>query len=294
MPHVFVSYVRDNSDIVDRLAIELRSRGVTVWLDRNDIEPGARWRDAVKNAIRNGKFFLACFSKELNARDRSYMNEELTLAIDELRARPSDSTWFIPILINNTKIPSRSISQAEDLSHIQTVNLYDNWNDGIQRILRVIKHDDPVSARIFYLSDVLERPFKAERLFAIRELQAIGPAAADAVPALAIALRDQDADVRHSAADALGAIGPAAAEAVPALVTALHDRALVRGFNPAGFITASAGDPDVEVRDRATKALWKIGPAAVPALTVALHDRDAEVRGRAADALALIRQKAAT
>ena len=160
MPHVFVSYVRDNSDIVDRLAIELRSRGVTVWLDRNDIEPGARWRDAVKNAIRNGKFFLACFSKELNARDRSYMNEELTLAIDELRARPSDSTWFIPILINNTKIPSRSISQAEDLSHIQTVNLYDNWNDGIQRILRVIKHDDPVSARIFYLSDVLERRLK--------------------------------------------------------------------------------------------------------------------------------------
>src|SRR4051794_33787686 len=90
MPHVFISYVRENGDLVDRLANELRSRGVTVWLDKNDIEPGARWRDAIKKAIRDGKFFLACFSREFNNRDRSYMNEELTLAIDELRARPTN------------------------------------------------------------------------------------------------------------------------------------------------------------------------------------------------------------
>jgi hypothetical protein len=57
MPHVFISYVRENRDVVDRLARELKSRGVTVWLDRNDIEPGARWRDAIKNAISGGKFF---------------------------------------------------------------------------------------------------------------------------------------------------------------------------------------------------------------------------------------------
>src|SRR5262249_11040380 len=36
MPHVFISYERENGNVVDRLAGELRSRGVTVWLDRND------------------------------------------------------------------------------------------------------------------------------------------------------------------------------------------------------------------------------------------------------------------
>src|SRR3954471_16945127 len=82
--HVFISYVRGNSDVVDRLANELRNRGVTVWLDRNNIDPGARWRDAIKKAIQNGGFFIACFSKEYNERDRTYMNEELTIAIDEL------------------------------------------------------------------------------------------------------------------------------------------------------------------------------------------------------------------
>ncbi len=134
-----------------------------MWLDKKDIEPGARWRDAIKNAIRNGKFFLACFSKELNERDRSYMNEELTLAIDELRARPSSKTWFIPVLLNETAIPSRRISSTEDLSDIQALRLYENWGDGVECILRVLKYDDPVSVRVYSLIDAFRRPFRDER-----------------------------------------------------------------------------------------------------------------------------------
>jgi hypothetical protein len=79
MSRVLISYVRENGD-VDRLAAELKSRGVIVWLDRNDIEPGARWREAIKNAIRSGEFIIACFSRESNERSKTYMNEELTLA----------------------------------------------------------------------------------------------------------------------------------------------------------------------------------------------------------------------
>jgi 5S rRNA maturation endonuclease (ribonuclease M5) len=106
LAHVFISYVHQNRDVVDRLAKELRNRGVTVWLDRDDIEPGARWRDAIKKAIQTGKFFVACFSREYSERNQTHMNEELTLAIDELRARPSEKTWFLPVLINETHIPS--------------------------------------------------------------------------------------------------------------------------------------------------------------------------------------------
>ena len=107
MPHAFISYVRENKNVVDRLATGLKSRGVTIWLDRNDIQPGTRWKQAIKDAIRNGEFFLACFSKEFNARKRTHMNEELTLAIDELKLRPAEKTWFIPILLNETTVPSR-------------------------------------------------------------------------------------------------------------------------------------------------------------------------------------------
>jgi hypothetical protein len=122
LAHVFISYVHQNRDVVDRLAKELRNSCVSVWLDRNDIEPGARWRAAIKNAIQNGQFFMACFSREYNERERTHMNEEITIAIDELRLRPSETMWFIPVLINETRIPSKSISSTEDLSDINAVN----------------------------------------------------------------------------------------------------------------------------------------------------------------------------
>jgi hypothetical protein len=53
-----------------KLAKELTSRGVSVWLDRTDIDPGAGWRDAIKKSIESGNFFLACFSWEYNDCER--------------------------------------------------------------------------------------------------------------------------------------------------------------------------------------------------------------------------------
>ena len=106
MEHVFISYIHENIDNIDRLYQELTSRGIKVWLDRNDIKPGSRWKDAIRKAIRDGAFFIACFSKEYNKRNDTYMNEELTIAIDELRQRPTDRIWFIPIQSRELKILS--------------------------------------------------------------------------------------------------------------------------------------------------------------------------------------------
>ena len=58
--------------------------------------------------------FIACFSQESNERERTYMREEITLAIDELRLMSSDTTWFIPVLLNETTIPAQRISNVED------------------------------------------------------------------------------------------------------------------------------------------------------------------------------------
>jgi HEAT repeat protein len=79
-------------------------------------------------------------------------------------------------------------------------------------------------------------------------------------------LQSQEADVRISAADALGQIGPEAKEAVPALIAALKDQ-------------------EVDVRSSAAYALGRIGPDAVPALIAALKDHNVFVRSSAADAL---------
>ena len=88
-------------------------------------------------------------------------------------------------------------------------------------------------------------------------LARIGPPAEQAVPILARALDDSDAEVRQWAAFALGRLGPAAAPAIEDLRAALTD-------------------PEPWVRQNAAEALGAIGPAAaasVPDL-IAVVERD--------------------
>ena len=139
MSHVFISYVTESWEAVDKIHKKLKSHGINVWLDRDDIKPGAHWKQAIREAIRQGAFFIACFSKEYNKRDKTYMNEELTVAIEELRQHPTDRVWFIPVKLNTCKIPDRNIGGGETLNDIQHVKLYKNWDNGIQRIIDVIQ-----------------------------------------------------------------------------------------------------------------------------------------------------------
>lgn len=139
MPHAFISYVREDSVTVQRLSEQLKAKGVDVWLDRESIRPGVRWKDAIRNAIRQGDFFISCFSDAYHKRMKTYMNEELTLAIEELRQLPAQRVWFIPVLLCNCQIPDFNLGAGSTLRDIQGVALYENWDEGVNRILDVIR-----------------------------------------------------------------------------------------------------------------------------------------------------------
>lgn len=90
----------------------------------------------------------------------------------------------------------------------------------------------------------------------VETLAAVGPAA---VPALADALWSADPQMRYSAAEALGRIGPAAADAVPALRAHIHDR-------KAYLVVSGCMGRDSSVGERAVESLGEIGPAAREAI----------------------------
>ena len=134
---VFVSYVRENLATVARLVAELRLRGAEVWFDQDTLPAGVVWRDEIRRAVSRREYFLACFSLEQNLRQRTYMNEELELAIQEIRLR-GDVPWFIPILLSGD-IPDITIGATRTLRDLQYVVLNDDsWSDGIDAIARSI------------------------------------------------------------------------------------------------------------------------------------------------------------
>jgi HEAT repeat protein len=200
---------------VDRMKDALQAYGIDTWIDRYNISPGSRWQDEIRHAIAGGAFFLACFSKEYLEKETSYMNEELTLAIEELRKRPTSRAWFIPICLSQCNIPDRSIGGGETLRDIQAVSLYRDFDDGIFKILTAIK---PNSAPVYKLITQLRDRSARVRIRAADNLGKIGKFAEPAIPSLLVALKDDHVTVRGVAADSLGKIGVSNEEVIVALL----------------------------------------------------------------------------
>lgn len=139
---VFVSYVRDNADEVNKICDVLRQNGIEYWIDRDQIAPGKIWKQVIRDAINGGAFFLACFSKEYNERTATYMNEEILLGIDILRMKHYNSGWLIPIRLSDCEIPQLDIGAGKTLQDLHYLNFYEDWDTGIKRLIDVIKRED--------------------------------------------------------------------------------------------------------------------------------------------------------
>jgi hypothetical protein len=138
---VFVSYVRDNSKEVDRICEELRQNGIEAWIDRKEIDPGKIWQQAIRDAINDGAFFLACFSKEYDNRTETYMNEELRLGVEILRRKSYNSGWLIPIKLSPCEIPPLDIGASRTLKDLHCLEFYEDWDTEMGRLIDVIKRE---------------------------------------------------------------------------------------------------------------------------------------------------------
>lgn len=123
--HIFISYVREDSAEVDRLCAVLDAAQIPYWRDRNALGPGDAWKAKIREAIRSGSVvFLACFSDRSRAKDKSYMNEELTLAVDEFRQMPPGRTWLIPVRFDAGDVPYWDLGAGRALSDLNFSDLF--------------------------------------------------------------------------------------------------------------------------------------------------------------------------
>ncbi len=139
MRHVFISYCHENKGTVHEMCEILSLHDVVVWVDWDNLVPGIPWKQAIQQAIYEGDFFIACFSKESNTHDKSYMSQELSIAIEHLQQKPDDKIWFIPVKLNKCEIPNIDIGKGSTLQDLHYINLYENWETGIQQILNTLK-----------------------------------------------------------------------------------------------------------------------------------------------------------
>src|SRR5215475_15222970 len=84
-----------------------------------------RMRAEIQRAIRDDALvFLACFSHSSVSRGSSYQNEEISLAVDQLRVRRPDVPWLIPVRFDSCRIPYRDIGGGRTLASLQRADLF--------------------------------------------------------------------------------------------------------------------------------------------------------------------------
>jgi hypothetical protein len=135
---VFISYVHEDAEIVDRLASALISNGFDVWLDRTHLLPGMRWKSVIRNAIRSGDYFIACFSPSYVSKTETFMNEELNIAIDRLRMMNRSREWFFPVILDQCDVPDYEIGPGETLDSMQYLDFSRDWDTAVKKLVTAL------------------------------------------------------------------------------------------------------------------------------------------------------------
>ncbi len=138
--HAFISYVREDRKRVDRLQGILEAAGIKVWRDTANLWPGQDWKIEIRRAITTDSLaFIACFSENSQAREKSYQNEELILAVEQMRLRAPGQAWLIPVRFAECDIPAFDLGAGRTLDSLQRVDLLDaSWEHGGARLVAAV------------------------------------------------------------------------------------------------------------------------------------------------------------
>jgi TIR domain len=104
----------------------LEEVGIQVWRDTGDLRAGQDWRMEIRNAITSGSLaFIACFSNNSTRKGVSFQNDELIIAIEEMRRRPPGHAWIVPVRFSDCEIPKFDLGANRTLDSLHRVDYFD-------------------------------------------------------------------------------------------------------------------------------------------------------------------------
>ena len=100
---VFLSYARENTDAVRRIADVLRSHGVEVWFDQSELVGGDAWDNKIRGQIGSCALFVAVISAATQARYEGYFRLEWKLAAHRTHMISERTAFLLPVVIDDTR-----------------------------------------------------------------------------------------------------------------------------------------------------------------------------------------------
>ena len=100
---VFLSYASQDAEAAQRLAEALRTAGVEVWFDQNELVGGDAWDGKIRGQIASCALFVPVISAATQARREGYFRIEWKLAAQRTHAMADGTPFLLPVLIDETR-----------------------------------------------------------------------------------------------------------------------------------------------------------------------------------------------
>jgi hypothetical protein len=130
LPKVFFSYARADAEFVLKLANDLRSAGINLWIDQLDIPAGERWDSAVESALKAAPYLLVVLSPA---------SVESQNVMDEVAFALENKKKVVPVLRTRCAIPFR----LQRLQYADFTATYDNGFTQLLSALNVARPSQP-------------------------------------------------------------------------------------------------------------------------------------------------------
>ena len=100
---VFLSYAREDAAAARRLAEALRSAGLEVWFDENELRGGDQWDAKIRKQIDACTLFIPVVSQHTQDRSKGYFRLEWKLAVDQTHLLAEGVPFIAPVVIDDTR-----------------------------------------------------------------------------------------------------------------------------------------------------------------------------------------------
>jgi hypothetical protein len=134
LPQVFLAYVEEDREHIERLYDWLAGQGFSPWMDTRKLLPGQNWPRAIESAIEASDFFVPCFSRRSVGKKGGFQ-AEIRYALDCFRQLPLDEIFIVPVRLEPCRVP-RAIARE-----YQYVDLIEDWSRGVGRLVGMMRKE---------------------------------------------------------------------------------------------------------------------------------------------------------
>src|SRR4029453_1959862 len=119
----FLSYCRADGDFALRMAKDLRSDGVAMWVDQFDIRPSEHWDRAIERALRCCRGIVVIVSP------RSVQSDNV---MDEIAFAIASGKFVLPVMIETCVLPLRIV-------RMHLIDASGNYEGALQQCLKELR-----------------------------------------------------------------------------------------------------------------------------------------------------------